>query len=136
MLLGANEISRGSNFWPWRNFAPYELACRHCGELFYNPVFMDKLQMLRDEIGGPLNINSAHRCGVHNARVGGAPLSQHLKLAVDIDLQGIDRLTLARIAKRVGFTGFGYYQNFLHLDNRAAPAFWYSGELGRKLWEF
>ena len=65
-----------------------EMACRHCGEIYYWPAFMDRLQKARDLAGRPFHIHSAHRCSLHNARIGGAPLSQHLKLAADIGLAG------------------------------------------------
>ena len=119
--------------WPWRNFSRAEMACRHCGEEYYFPAFMDALQDLRDEIGKPLMITSGHRCAHWNALQGGRPLSEHLKLAVDIDLQGHDRLQLARAAKRAGFTGIGYAQTFLHLD-MGRRRFWYYGERSKKLW--
>jgi len=119
--------------WPWRNFTPSEMACRcGCGEIFYGPKFYDVLQALRDEVG-PLTITSGHRCRRHNALVGGAPMSQHLKLAVDVRLHGHDRIELARAARRHGFTGLGYYQTFLHLD-QGRDRFWYSGNRARRLW--
>jgi len=117
----------------WPNFSRAEMACRHCGQGYYWPEFMDKLQALRDLVGKPLRILSAHRCSLHNARVGGAPLSQHLKLAVDIDLRGHDRVDLLAKARRVGFTGFGLYVNFLHLDLGRARH-WYGSNHARTLW--
>ena len=96
---------------------------------------MDVLQAMRDDIGRPLRVLSAHRCGIHNARVGGAPLSQHLKLAVDIALDGHDPVRLRRAAVRAGFTGFGYYRTFLHLD-LGRPRQWVSPHPSvRTLWQ-
>lgn len=120
--------------WPWPNFSPAEMGCNHCGEGFFWPEFMDRLQALRDDIGRPLRIISAHRCALHNARVGGAPLSQHLKLAVDIGLHGHNPAALVTAAKAAGFKGFGYYSTFLHLD-LGRPRYWYGSKRAELLWQ-
>lgn len=119
--------------WRWPNFTPKEMACPCCGEEYIDENSMDALQKLRD-IVGPLKINSAHRCGVHNARVGGAPLSEHLQLAFDISVGQIYRPKLYFQAQLVGFNGFGFGQTFLHVDMRKRPAFWYYGPLSAKAW--
>lgn len=121
------------NEWPWANFTPDELACRHCGEQFYFPEFMDALQALRVRAGRPINLASGHRCALHNAREGGRPLSQHLRLAVDIKLRGHNRHELAKMARECGFTGLGYYQNFLHVD-MGRKRHWFGGEVSKKIW--
>jgi hypothetical protein len=118
----------------WPNFSAAELSCRHCGESYHWPEFVDRLQCLRDEIKKPLYILSGHRCALHNARVGGAPLSQHLKLAADISLRDINRFQLRDAAKRIGFSGFGYYSTFLHLD-LGRPRHWVGSEKARQLWQ-
>jgi len=120
--------------WLWPNFTRAEMACRHCGEGYDCPAFMDALQRARDISGRPFHILSAHRCAVHNARVGGAPLSQHLWLAADISLQGHSRRNLVTACKTAGFTGFGYYQTFLHIDLGPARK-WYGGPKAKKLWQ-
>lgn len=118
----------------WPNFSASEFACRHCGEYIHDPVFLDTMQALRHE-AGPLHILSGHRCAIHNAKVGGAPLSQHLSIAADISLKNhLDRKRLAQVARDVGFTGFGYYQTFLHVDLGRARH-WDSGDIARKLWQ-
>ena len=54
---------------------------------------------------------------VHNARVGGAPLSRHkLGDAFDVALAGHDREALRAAARAAGFRGFGHYRTFLHVD--------------------
>lgn len=82
----------------------------------------------------PLHILSGHRCALHNARVGGAPLSQHLKLAVDINLCGLNLIELRGAAERNGFTGFGFYTTFLHID-LGRPRHWVGSEKARQLWQ-
>jgi len=46
---------------------------------------LSKLDMIREEYGKPIYINSGYRTEAHNEKVGGKPASSHLKgLAVDI----------------------------------------------------
>lgn len=120
--------------WRWPNFSPLEMGCRHCGEVYDWPDFMDRLQIARSEIGLPFDIHSAHRCGLHNARVGGAPLSQHLKLAVDIGLEGHNPATLFTACREAGFTGFGFYLTFLHIDLGRARH-WFGSQKAKELWQ-
>ncbi|MEP1143845.1 MAG: D-Ala-D-Ala carboxypeptidase family metallohydrolase [Henriciella sp.] len=116
--------------WRWPNFTASELACkcagRFCGGAYWHDSgFLDRLQTLRDRVARPINVTSAHRCPQWNACVGGAPLSRHKRLAVDISVSGHDRQRLYRLSRDVGFTGFGLARSFIHLDCRAASAVWY-----------
>lgn len=112
----------------WPNFTAKEFACPcGCHHTWHWPDFFDRLQSLRERLGKPLRINSGHRCFAHNRAVGGTPGSQHRTLAVDLSTRGFDpetRLTLDRLAHEAGFTGFGYYWTFLHLD-LGPDRFWY-----------
>lgn len=124
----------GWPFWQWPDFTPSEMACRHCGESYIWPEFMDRLQQARDVVGRPFRIHSAHRCSLHNARIGGAPLSQHLKLAADIGIYGHDRRALYLACRQAGFRGFGFYQTFLHID-LGPKRHWYGSQKARRLWQ-
>lgn len=117
----------------WPNFTAKEFACTHCGQLYFWPEFFDRIQWVRTAVGKPMRFNSAHRCSLHNIRVGGAPLSEHKTLAVDINLNGHDRLELAAYCKAAGFTGFGYYNTFLHVD-LGRKRFWY-GKGAKASWQ-
>jgi hypothetical protein len=118
----------------WPHFGLRQIACRCCGEVYVWPPALDALEKLRAAVGAPLRIVSGHRCALHNARVGGAPLSLHKRLAFDLALAGHDPARLAAAAHRAGFTGFGYGQTFLHLDVRARPAHWFYGERSKAKW--
>lgn len=122
-----------SELWPWPHFSQAEIACRHCGEGYDWPEFMDRLEGARMRAGRPFRLTSAHRCSLHNARIGGAPLSQHLKLAVDISLAGHDRHSLLLACRAAGFRGFGFYTTFLHIDLGRARD-WYGNKQARTLW--
>ena len=118
----------------WPNFSKAELSCRHCGDYFHNANFLDALQSLRDQLQKPVRILSAHRCALHNAAVGGAPLSQHLGMAADIALNPHHPAQLLIAAREAGFTGFGYYTTFLHLD-MGRPRFWYGSRKAKQKWQ-
>jgi zinc D-Ala-D-Ala carboxypeptidase len=118
----------------WPHFTPREIACRCCGEIVVWPEALDALERLRTALGAPLVLTSAHRCALNNARVGGAPLSLHKRLAFDIALAGHDPARLLAEAHAAGFTGFGFGQTFLHLDTRARPARWFYGTRSRRQW--
>lgn len=130
--------------WKWPNFTPRELSCtcrlqrtarkRHCeGQYFHDHDFLNALQKLRNQIGKPLKINSAHRCIGRNRDVGGSRNSQHLTLAVDIDLEGHDRIDLYHRAEKLGFNGIGRYKTFIHIDRRPWVARWW-GPDAKDLW--
>ena len=123
-------------FWDqqrWPNFEPSELACPCCGQFFYWPKFFDKLQAVRTNVNRPIKINSAHRCWHHNAKVGGAPRSQHKTLATDLSLKNHDRHDLAAACRAAGFHGFGFYNTFLHVD-LGRRRFWYGNKIAKEKW--
>lgn len=110
--------------WRWPNFTPAELSCKHCGEYYHDPDSLDALQKLRDCLGVPIRINSAHRCKTHNAKVGGASNSQHLKIAFDCRCPKAQQIRFVRLADRVGFRGIGMYPTFVHIDMGPAREWW------------
>lgn len=78
------------------------------------------LATLEQMTGQTFNVNSAYRDAGHNAAVGGAKGSQHIKgNAFDIDVRGKskeERTALIRAARQAGFGGVGVYANALHFD--------------------
>lgn len=111
--------------WPWKNFAPIEIGCRHCGELWkgekmpeYFRDGMTKLQALREAWGKPIIVNSGHRCNFHNQLIGGAKNSQHLKLALDCRCPMEEQEAFCKLALEMGFTVARPYpeDGFVHLD--------------------
>lgn len=81
-------------------------------------ALLDMLDDCRELAGIPFVINSAYRCRIYNASVGGAPSSAHLTgHAVDIAATtGQQRLTIIRAALAVGFSRVGIHRRFVHLD--------------------
>ena len=112
-----SQVPRTQSAWVWKWFQPSEMACKGTGKLTIEPRLLSYLDLLRSRFGSPLTVLSAFRSPYHNAFVGGAPLSLHLKaLAVDLSIVKQDKRLMERIAKEEGFTGFGYYRTFLHID--------------------
>ena len=103
-----------------KNFDSKEFECTCCGKINMSPIFMAKLQLLRDEYKNPMKINSGFRCKDHNDAVGGSSNSKHLSgIAADIACTtSSDRYKLMKIAFALGFKGIGVYKTFIHLDTR------------------
>lgn len=101
-----------------RHFQHRELACHHCGVLVIDQDAAERLDNLRDAFGGPVVVVSGYRCPVHNANVGGASNSLHMK-GKAFDLYYGDTVRLIELydaAVVAGFTGFGFYGGWLHVD--------------------
>lgn len=103
----------------WPNFTPDELRSKGNGSLRIHYATLDALQRLRDAVKRPIQVNSYYRDPDYNVKVGGAPASLHMAgRAVDTTLlngpQG--RFSLIHQATLAGFTGFGIYKGFTHLD--------------------
>ncbi len=104
--------------WPWPNFAPKEVSCSHCGEMYLDSESIDALQELRESLGRPIVITSGHRCSAHNKAVGGVESSQHLKIAFDCACPPNEQDSFVKKAVDAGFRGIGRYprRGFVHLD--------------------
>lgn len=89
------------------------------------------LQVLREDIGEPIHVNSGYRTPAYNKRVGGKSASQHLKAkAADITAKSFTPKQLAaRIEKLIAAGkmkqgGIGIYPGFVHYDVRGTKARW------------
>ena len=117
------------------NFSLEEFECK-CGCKM--PEFVKKniielaenLQVIRDVVG-KLNLTNAYRCKEHNADVGGATNSQHLKgKAADVKSKEYDVLEVSKIieglikSEKIEQGGIGIYNTFTHYDIRGARARW------------
>ena len=95
---------------------------------------MRLLQILRDEMQGPLRVTSGRRCDAHNFRISTAQNKQngiHTKgKAADILVSGERAMKLFEKARQIGFSGIGLSQRgdhakrFVHLDTKPRKALW------------
>ena len=106
--------------WRWANFSPKEMASKGNKSVHISTRALDNLQWLRNAWGRPLRVNSAYRDPIYNARVGGAPRSMHKRgFAFDISVVGWtheEKMKFKELAFEAGFTGFGGYNTFIHID--------------------
>lgn len=119
-----------------KNFDREEFDCNDGtkipSELMPNVVELAKnLQVLRNDIGEPIHINSGYRHKAYNKKIGGVPSSQHLTAsAADITAKSFTPKQLAaRVEKlikekKLWFGGIGIYPGFIHVDIRATKARW------------
>lgn len=119
-----------------KNFDMAEFACRDGSQVppEYIPNMNEvakNLQVLRNEIGEAIHINSAYRTKVYNKKVGGKPLSQHLTAsAADITAKSYTPKKLAAVIERLIKEGkmvqggIGIYPGFVHYDVRGVKARW------------
>tara|TARA_B100001057_G_scaffold501185_1_gene621657 strand:+ start:1364 stop:1717 length:354 start_codon:yes stop_codon:yes gene_type:complete len=79
---------------------------------------LSKLDMIREEFGKPIHINSGYRTETHNLKVGGTPKSSHVKgLAVDISCKNsTDRFKLIDLFIKHEITRIGVADTFIHVD--------------------
>ena len=106
----------------YKYFTKEELECRHCQEEGMDPVFLQKLEKLRQEMGFAFPITSAYRCPKHPIEARKKDAGAHASgRAVDIAVRGKQAHRLLQGALEAGFTGIGVSQKggvrFIHLDD-------------------
>lgn len=112
-------------------FKRKEFACK-CGKcggfpVEPDPALLEILVKIRAYFGKPVHINSGIRCAAHNADVGGATASQHLKgTAADISVEGVTPERVAIYAETLlpKTGGIGRYKTFTHVDVRKNRSRW------------
>jgi len=100
-------------------------------EHYISDEVIEAAQYLRTYFNTPVNVNSSFRTPKHNAAIGGASRSQHLK-GTALDLSFPNNPNALLILKQdilnegeiftklysIGIHGFGLYDNFQHIDSR------------------
>lgn len=94
-------------------------------------ILANNLQVLRDEIGKPITINSGYRSPEHNKAIKGAKDSFHVKgMAADIDVDGMtpkevfDKIEELQDQGLMDIGGLHAYDSFTHFDHRGYAARW------------
>lgn len=113
-----------------KNFSTIEFACRDANGtpvpekyMFNLQSLANNLQVLRDEIGEAIHVNSGYRTPAHNKKIGGAKHSMHLKAAAaDITTKNNTPKQLKAVIERLikegkmENGGIGLYSGFIHYD--------------------
>ena len=91
----------------------------------------ENIQIIRNEIGCALHVNSAYRSPAHNKAIGGVKNSQHLLgKASDLTSREHTPYQLYKIIKgliadgKISKGGLGLYNSFVHYDIRGTNARW------------
>jgi uncharacterized protein YcbK (DUF882 family) len=119
-----------------KNFNSNEFDCND-GSKMPSDVLLNvqklanQLQVLRDNLGASITVNSGYRSPSHNKKIGGSVNSQHLLgKAADITADGYTPAQVnAKIEKLIKLGdmlqgGLGSYSTFTHYDIRKTRARW------------
>jgi uncharacterized protein YcbK (DUF882 family) len=89
------------------------------------------LEVLREYLGKPININSGYRNPAYNAKIGGAKNSFHMKgMAADIHVKGLTPLQIHTAIEhliaqgKMKQGGLGLYGTFVHYDTQGVRRRW------------
>ena len=110
-----------------KHFKQAEFACKHCGEIKYDPHLVALLELVRLKFKAPVIVTSGYRCPTHNKNVGGAPKSKHVEgIAADIKVKGV---APSEVFDYLDSTypdcyGLGLYSGWVHVDTRSQKARW------------
>ena len=90
-----------------------------------DPKLLELLESVRTHFGAPIKINSGYRSPEHNAKVGGAKGSYHVKgMAADIVVKGVPASKVYNYLNATHNGGVGRYSRFTHVDVRDGKARW------------
>ena len=119
-----------------KNFSKEEFDCNDGSEMpiniYHNMVKVaNQLQILRNHLGKPIQINSAWRSEEYNASIGGVKNSQHIMgRAADIVVRDLTSTevynTIEELIEKGEILqgGLGLYDTFVHYDIRGERARW------------
>jgi uncharacterized protein YcbK (DUF882 family) len=121
LRMSKKEYAKGKDTKITKNFSSSEFDCNckydDCRTTIIDVEHVEKLQELRDKWRKPIKITSAYRCAKHNADVGGATKSRHVKGdATDIQVKDLTPDQVADDCEE--FSGLGRYNSFTHIDSR------------------
>ena len=119
-----------------KNFSKEEFDCNDGSEMpiniYHNMVKVaNQLQILRNHLSKPIQINSAWRSEEYNASIGGVKDSQHIMgRAADIVVRDLTSTevynTIEELIEKGDMLqgGLGLYDTFVHYDIRGERARW------------
>lgn len=105
-----------------RHFHVKEFACKDGTQaIFIDEYLWTILDILREQIKKPVIVTSGYRTPQHNAKVGGAKYSYHIRgQAADIIVEGMNPKEVAQKLDKLVTNGCGIIveKNWTHFDTR------------------
>lgn len=112
-------------------FTREEFVCQHTGENEISDKFLLKIDLLRARCGFPFVITSGYRSKDHPIESKKAKAGTHAQgIAADVRISnGSDRYKIVEEALKLGFSGIGVADSFVHIDIRSSngnknPVMW------------
>lgn len=106
-----------------KHFKVKEFACKDGSQVvFIDSYLVSILDILRNEVGKPVIINSGYRTPSRNKEVGGAKYSYHMRgMAADIRINGMSAKEIANKLNKIvpDECGIIVYNTWVHIDTRA-----------------
>lgn len=107
-----------------QHFKVREFACQDGSQVvFIDDYLVSILDILRNQIGKPVHINSGYRTPARNKAVGGAKYSYHMRgMAADIRVNGMSAKEIADKLNKIipNECGIIVYKSWVHLDVRTS----------------
>ena len=105
-----------------QHFKVKEFACKDGSQVvFIDSYLVSILDILRNEVGKPVIINSGYRTPERNKTVGGAKYSYHMRgMAADIRINGMSAKEIADKLNKIvpNECGIIVYKTWVHFDVR------------------
>ena len=105
-----------------QHFKVKEFACKDGSQVvFIDSYLVSILDILRNQVGKPVIINSGYRTPARNETVGGAKYSYHMRgMAADIRINGMTAKEIANKLNKITPAGCGIivYNAWVHIDTR------------------
>lgn len=122
MAIKCYIMNADANVQLTRHFKVKEFACKDGTSIvFIDDRLYSILDNLRHKVKKPIIINSGYRTPTHNAKVGGAKYSYHMRgMAADIRVNGMSPKELAKELNEMIPDDYGIivYENWVHFDVR------------------
>ena len=105
-----------------KHFKVKEFACKDDSQIvFIDTHLVDILDILRNQVGKPVYINSGYRTPEWNKKCDGAKYSYHMRgMAADIRIEGMTAKEIANRLNRIipNEGGIIVYASWVHVDTR------------------
>ena len=106
-----------------QHFKVREFACKDGSQVvFIDDYLVSILDILRNQVGKPVYINSGYRTPTRNKEVGGAKYSYHMRgMAADIRINGMTAKEIANKLNKIvppDECGIIVYTSWVHIDTR------------------